>query len=142
MQRLPQLGGPADGEPAAEADQVAGDVADMAMVGVGAVVVKLPTVLRRLRETVDTIVAKPPDVLILIDAPDFTHRVAARVRKRVLRKNKENILKYLSEDRNQLSAREQQQVESTLKEMASRYGYCEACAKDAILFLMRKRYAV
>jgi hypothetical protein len=26
--------------------------------------------------------------------------------------------------------------------MASRYGYCEACAKDAILFVMRKRYAV
>jgi len=63
-------------------------------------------------------------------------------RKRVLRKNKENILKYLSEDRNQLSNKEQQQVESTLKEMASRYGYCEACAKDAILFVMRKRYAV
>ncbi|HEY8206145.1 MAG TPA: serine protein kinase PrkA [Myxococcaceae bacterium] len=63
-------------------------------------------------------------------------------RKRVLRKNKENILKYLSEDRNQLSNKEQQQVESTLKEMTSRYGYCEACAKDAILFVMRKRYAV
>jgi predicted Ser/Thr protein kinase len=63
-------------------------------------------------------------------------------RKRVLRKNKENILKYLSDDRAQLSSREQQQVESTLKEMGAKYGYCEACAKDAILFLMRKRYAV
>ena len=60
-----------------------GDVADMAMVGIGAVLAKLPTVLRRLRETVDAIVATPPDVLILIDAPDFTHRVAARVRKRL-----------------------------------------------------------
>jgi len=60
-----------------------GDVADMAMVGIGTVVMKLPTVLRRLRETVDAIVAAPPDVLMLIDAPDFTHRVAARVRKRL-----------------------------------------------------------
>ncbi|RYZ35319.1 MAG: hypothetical protein EOO72_12280, partial [Myxococcaceae bacterium] len=62
-------------------------------------------------------------------------------RKRVLRKNKENVLKYLSEDRNQLTPREQSQVQDTLKTMAERYGYCESCAKDAILFLMRQRYA-
>jgi predicted Ser/Thr protein kinase len=61
-------------------------------------------------------------------------------RKRVLRKNKENILKYLSEERGTLSPREQSQVESTLKTMAEKYGYCEHCAKDAILFLMKKRY--
>ncbi|ATB38497.1 serine protein kinase PrkA [Cystobacter fuscus] len=61
-------------------------------------------------------------------------------RKRVLRRNKENVLKYLSEDRGTLSAREQAQVESTLKTMSERYGYCEHCAKDAILFLMKKRY--
>jgi serine protein kinase len=62
-------------------------------------------------------------------------------RKRVLRKNRENVLKYLSEDRGQLSSKEQAQVESTLSAMKSRYGYCEHCAKDAILFVMRKRYA-
>ena len=61
-------------------------------------------------------------------------------RKRVLRRNKENVLKYLSEDRGTLSSREQAQVESTLQAMSERYGYCEHCAKDAILFLMRKRY--
>lgn len=63
-------------------------------------------------------------------------------RKRVLRKNKENILKYLSDDRGQLSSKEQAQVQETLSTMGSRYGYCESCAKDAILFLMKKRYAV
>ena len=52
-------------------------------------------------------------------------------RKRVLRKNKENILKYLSEDRGQLSSREQTQVETTLQGDGDRYGYCEHCAKDA-----------
>ena len=61
-------------------------------------------------------------------------------RKRVLRRNKENVLKYLSEDRSLLSSREQTAVESTLKAMSERYGYCEHCAKDAILFLMKKRY--
>jgi serine protein kinase len=61
-------------------------------------------------------------------------------RKRVLRKNKENVLKYLSEERSTLSGREQTQVESTLKTMAEKFGYCEHCAKDAILFLMKKRY--
>lgn len=62
-------------------------------------------------------------------------------RKRVLRKNNDNILKYLSEDRGTLTSKEQAQVESTLRTMESKYGYCENCAKDAILFLMRKRYA-
>jgi lipid-A-disaccharide synthase len=52
-------------------------------VGFGTVVAKLPLLLRRLRETVDAIVAAPPDVLVLIDAPDFTHRIAARVRRRL-----------------------------------------------------------
>ncbi len=61
-------------------------------------------------------------------------------RKRVLLKNKENILKYLSDDRSQLSPREQSQVQSTLSTLISRYGYCESCAKDSLLFLMRKRY--
>lgn len=62
-------------------------------------------------------------------------------RKRVLRKNKENILKYLSDGRSQLSSKEQAQVQSTLSAMQEKYRYCEHCAKDAILFLMRKRYA-
>jgi predicted Ser/Thr protein kinase len=61
-------------------------------------------------------------------------------RKRVLRKNKENVLKYLSEERGTLTPREQTAVESTLKTMRERYGYCDHCAKDAILFLMKKRY--
>lgn len=56
---------------------------DLVTIGIGTVVVKLPTLLRRLRETVEAIVAAPPDVLVLIDAPDFTHRIAARVRRRL-----------------------------------------------------------
>ncbi len=55
--------------------------ADLMTIGVGPVIAKLPTMLRRLRETVAAIVADPPDVLILIDVPDFSLRVARRVRR-------------------------------------------------------------
>ncbi|TCT02887.1 lipid-A-disaccharide synthase [Aquabacter spiritensis] len=54
---------------------------DLTAIGFGQVVGKLPTILRRLRETVTAIVKERPDVLVLVDAPDFTHRVAARVRR-------------------------------------------------------------
>ncbi len=36
-----------------------------------------------MRETAEAIVADPPDLLVLIDAPDFTHRVAHKVRSRL-----------------------------------------------------------
>lgn len=56
---------------------------ELTAIGFGAVVRRLPTILRRLRETVEAIVRDPPDVLVLVDAPDFTHRVASRVRRRL-----------------------------------------------------------
>src|SRR5690606_3776700 len=34
----------------------------------------------RIRQTADAIIAAHPDVLVIIDSPDFTHRVARRVR--------------------------------------------------------------
>ena len=37
-------------------------------------------ILRRIRETADAVVAARPDALVIIDSPDFTHRVARRVR--------------------------------------------------------------
>ena len=76
--------------------------------------------------------------------PDVFKRLRAHFfeeRKKALRRNTENILKYLSEDRGQLLQKEQQNVEAALLAMRQRYGYCEHCAKDAIVFLMRKRYS-
>ena len=61
-------------------------------------------------------------------------------RKRTLRKNAEKVLRYLGEDRAQLSSREQQQVAETLSGMQQKYGYCEHCAKDGIILLLSKRY--
>ncbi len=56
---------------------------DLTAIGFGEVFGKLPLLIGRLRQTVAAILADPPDVLVLVDAPDFTHRVAARIRKRL-----------------------------------------------------------
>lgn len=56
---------------------------DLSTIGVAAVVAKLPLIARRLQETVTAVEVAPPDVLILIDTPDFSQRVAARVRRRL-----------------------------------------------------------
>jgi len=38
-------------------------------------------ILRRIRETAAAVLAAQPDALVIIDSPDFTHRVARRVRR-------------------------------------------------------------
>ena len=52
---------------------------ELAIVGFG-IVGKLPLILRRIRQTATAAVAARSDVLVIIDSPDFTHRVARRVR--------------------------------------------------------------
>jgi len=61
-------------------------------------------------------------------------------RKRQLHRAKENLLRFLSDDGGGLDEKARRDVEKTLATMRERYGYCEHCAKDAILFLMRRRY--
>ena len=53
---------------------------DLAIIGVSAIPRRLPMMLRRIRETADLIIAARPDALVIIDSPDFSHRVARRVR--------------------------------------------------------------
>jgi lipid-A-disaccharide synthase len=55
---------------------------DLAIVGFSSILARLPTILRRIRETADAVIAAKPDVLVIIDSPEFTHRVARRVRER------------------------------------------------------------
>lgn len=62
-------------------------------------------------------------------------------RKRVLKRNAENILRALSDESASLSSKERTQVEETLQTMEKKFGYCRDCAKDAIIFLTRERYA-
>jgi lipid-A-disaccharide synthase len=55
---------------------------DIAVMGFTAVVARLPTILRRIAATADAVVAADPDLLVIVDSPDFTHRVARAVRRR------------------------------------------------------------
>lgn len=54
---------------------------EIAVMGPVAIAKRLPLLLRRGRESVAAVLAFEPDVLVLIDAPEFTHRVAQRVRR-------------------------------------------------------------
>ena len=54
---------------------------DLSIIGLGEIPRRLPKILRRIRQAADAIVARRPDVLVIIDSPDFTHRVARRVRR-------------------------------------------------------------
>ena len=56
-------------------------IGDVAVMGILPVLARLPTLLKRIRQTADAVVDAGPDALVIIDSPDFTHRVARRVRK-------------------------------------------------------------
>jgi lipid-A-disaccharide synthase len=57
-------------------------IEELSIVGLAAVVKALPKILRLISQTVDAVIAASPDMLVIIDSPDFTHRVARRVRAR------------------------------------------------------------
>ena len=57
------------------------DFSELSIMGISQVLKRLPSLLRRIRQTADALVAARPDLLVIIDSPDFTHRVARRVRK-------------------------------------------------------------
>ena len=78
MVRFSGVGGPAM---AAEGLSSLFPIEVTAIMGFGAVFSRLLTYLRRIREAADAAVAAKPDVLIIIDSPEFTHRIAKRVRK-------------------------------------------------------------
>ena len=55
-------------------------MADIAVMGFAAVIARLPTLINRINATAAAVIAERPDMLVIIDSPDFTHRVAKRVR--------------------------------------------------------------
>ena len=57
-------------------------IEELSIIGLAAVVRQLPKVLRLIRQTVAAVIRAQPDILVIIDSPDFTHRVARRVRAR------------------------------------------------------------
>lgn len=56
-------------------------LADIAVMGLTPVLARLPTLVARIKETARAAIEAEPDCLVIIDSPDFTHRVARRVRR-------------------------------------------------------------
>lgn len=56
------------------------DFSELSLMGFTQVIARLPRLIARIGETAKAIIAARPDVLVIIDSPDFTHRVAKRVR--------------------------------------------------------------
>ncbi len=57
-------------------------LSDIGVVGLRNVLGRLPKILRRAYSIIDEVVALRPDVVVIIDAPDFTHPVARRIHRR------------------------------------------------------------
>jgi lipid-A-disaccharide synthase len=54
---------------------------DLSIFGLMTIPRKLPKILQRIREAAQAVVTARPDALVIVDSPDFTHRVARRVRR-------------------------------------------------------------
>jgi lipid-A-disaccharide synthase len=55
-------------------------IEELSIIGLAGVVRQLPKILRLIRQTATAVTESSPDILVIIDSPDFTHRVARRVR--------------------------------------------------------------
>jgi lipid-A-disaccharide synthase len=73
------VGGPAM---AAEGLESLYSIADTSVMGFNEVVPKIPTILARVRQAADFAIKTRPDLVVLIDSPDFTHRIGRRLSKR------------------------------------------------------------
>ena len=76
--RIVGVGGPAM---AGEGLKTLFPLDDTAVMGLREVVPRIPAILRRVREAADYAMQLAPDAVVLIDSPDFTHRIARRLRR-------------------------------------------------------------
>lgn len=58
-------------------------LADVAVMGPLAILGSLPRLVNRVHRTVDAAIAWRPDVVVIIDSPEFTHPIAKRIRRRL-----------------------------------------------------------
>ncbi|MEL6287471.1 MAG: lipid-A-disaccharide synthase [Pseudomonadota bacterium] len=56
---------------------------DVAVMGPVAIAAQLPKIVRRVYQTVEHIVERAPDLLVIVDSPEFTHPIAKRVRRKI-----------------------------------------------------------
>jgi lipid-A-disaccharide synthase len=57
-------------------------IEDVAVMGPLSILPRLPRIVRRVYQTVDAAIKANPDLIIIIDSPEFTHPIAKRIRRR------------------------------------------------------------
>jgi lipid-A-disaccharide synthase len=68
-------------------------IEDVAVMGIAAILGRLPKLLRRIHATAAAAIAAEPDAVIIIDSPEFTHPIAKRIR---AKRAKTPIIDYVS----------------------------------------------
>jgi lipid-A-disaccharide synthase len=58
------------------------DFSELSIMGITQVLSKLPRLIKLISVAADAIIAAHPDLLLIVDSPDFTHRVAKKVRRK------------------------------------------------------------
>ena len=61
-------------------------------------------------------------------------------RRKQVRRINDDLLILLTDGAEKMPADQAAAARSTLDSLRTRFGYCELCAKDAVLALVRKRY--
>lgn len=56
------------------------DLHELAIVGLSGILLNAPTLFRRIGQTAISVIDAKPDCLVIVDSPEFTHRVARKVR--------------------------------------------------------------
>lgn len=56
------------------------DAQEIALMGISQVAASLPRLIRRIGQTADHFTAEKPDCVLLVDSPDFSHRVAKKLK--------------------------------------------------------------
>lgn len=57
-------------------------ISDVAVMGPVAILKRMPLLVRRVYQTVDAVLQADPDVVVVIDSPEFTHPIAKRIKKK------------------------------------------------------------
>lgn len=65
---------------------------ELSIMGIAEILPRLPQIMRRISQTVDAIEKTAPDVLVTIDSPDFTLRVAKAVHRRVMNRRMNRVI--------------------------------------------------
>ena len=61
-------------------------------------------------------------------------------RKKIIEKRLENIISYLGDTANELSANEHSTAQSAIERMEKEFGYPKLCTAECAMYILRHRY--